>query len=161
MGTSNMNTGPRASVPESSAGTFSLNSALLANGPAFVDIIAYDFNYNVAEVVINFTVSNAPSGAPPPTPTGLTLVAVTTGQSLSIFTTQRATTFSHLGVQQDPALLVVDGQSVNLLAAPPNSTLFVQSSWTAVPGAAGYKVYRSFSAAGPFVVVAQRSTNVY
>ena len=160
MRTSNMNTGPQASVPDSSTATFSLNSTLLANGPAFVDIIAYDFNYNVAEVVINFTVSNAPSGAPPPTPTGLTLVAVTTGQSLSIFTTQRATTFSQLGVQQDPALLVVDGQSINLLAAPPNSTLFVQSSWTAVPGAT-YKIYRSFSAAGPFVVVAQRSTNVY
>ena len=157
MRTSNMNTGPQFSTPDSSTTTFTFNSALLANGPAFVDIIAYDFNYNIAEVVINFIVSNAPSGAPPSTPTGLTLVAVTTGQSLSLFTAQRASTFSQLGIPQDPTLLVVDGQSINLLAAPPDSTLFVQASWNAVAGVT-YKIYRSFSAAGPFVVVAQRNT---
>src|SRR5207247_2061012 len=126
--------------------TFSLNSLLLANGPAFVDIITYDFNYNVAEVVINFTVNNPPSGAAPATPTGFNLVAVTTGQSLSLFTAQRATTFSQLGIQQDPALLYVDGQSINLLTAPSDATLFVQASWSSVPTAVGYKIYRSFSA---------------
>lgn len=158
--TSNMNTTPQTSVTDSSTATFLVNSTLLANGPAFVDIITYDFNYNAAEVIINFTVNNAPSGAPPATPTGLTLVAVTTGQSLSLFRTQRATTFSQLGIQQDPTLLYVDGQSINLLAAPSSATLFVQSSWTAVPGAS-YKIYRSFAATGPFVQVAERSTNIY
>ena len=160
MRTSNMNTGPQFSALDVSTATFQLNSTLLANGPAFVDIIAYDFNYNVAEVVINFIVNNAPSGVPPSTPTGLSLVAVTFGQSISLFHTQRATTFSQLGIQQDPALLYVDGQSINILAAPSDSTLFVQVSWNVVAGAT-YKIYRSFSTAGPFVQVAQRSTNVY
>src|SRR3989454_1648375 len=160
MRTSNMNTTPQASVLDNTTATFSVNSTLLANGPAFVDIIAYDFNYNAAEVVINFTVSNPPSGVAPATPAGLTLVAVTTGQSLSLFTTQRATTFAQLGIQQDPSILSVDGQSINLLTAPSNATLFVQASWTAIPGAS-YKIYRSFSATGPFVQVAERSTNIY
>jgi len=160
MRTSNMNTTPQASVTDNSTATFSVNSTLLANGSAFVDIITYDFNYNVAEVVINFTVSNTPAGAAPATPAGLTLVAVTTGQSLSLFTTQRATTYSQLGIQQDPSILSVDGQSINLLTAPSNATLFVQASWTAIPGAS-YKIYRSFSATGPFVQVAERSTNIY
>ena len=161
MRTSNMNTTPQASVLDNTTATFSVNSTLLANGPAFVDIIAYDFNYNAAEVVINFTVSNPPSGVAPATPAGLTLVAVTFGQSLSLFTTQRATTFAQLGIQQDPSILSVDGQSINLLTAPSDATLFVQASWTAVSGAAGYKIYRSFSVAGPFVPVAQRSVNIY
>src|SRR5438552_3032992 len=160
MRTSNMNTTPQASVLDNTTATFSVNSTLLANGPAFVDIIAYDFNYNAAEVVINFTVSNPPSGVAPATPAGLTLVAVTTGQSLSLFTTQRATTFAQLGIQQDPSILSVGGQSINLLTAPSNATLFVQASWTAIPGAS-YKIYRSFSATGPFVQVAERSTNIY
>ncbi|TMJ08863.1 MAG: carboxypeptidase regulatory-like domain-containing protein [Bacillati bacterium ANGP1] len=160
MRTSNMNTTPQASVLDNTTATFSVNSTLLANGPAFVDIIAYDFNYNAAEVVINFTVSNPPSGVAPVTPAGLTLVAVTTGQSLSLFTTQRATTFAQLGIQQDPSILSVDGQSINLLTAPSNATLFVQASWTAIPGAS-YKIYRSFSATGPFVQLAERSTNIY
>src|SRR5207249_560201 len=90
----------------------------------------------------------------------LTLVAVTTGQSLSLFTTQRATTFAQLGIQQDPSILSVGGQSINLLTAPSNATLFVQASWTAIPGAS-YKIYRSFSATGPFVQLAERSTNIY
>jgi len=157
MRISNMNTTPQPPVTDSINATFSLNSTLLANGPAFVDIITYDFNYNAAEVVINFTVNNAPSGAAPATPTGFNLVAVTTGQSLSLFTAQRATTFSQLGIQQDPALLYVDGQSINLLTAPSDTTLFVQASWSSVPTAVGYKIYRSFSATGPFVPVAQRS----
>src|SRR5438093_3535091 len=161
MRTSNMTTTPQASVLDNTTATFSVNSTLLANGPAFVDIIAYDFNYNAAEVVINFTVSNPPSGVAPATPAGLTLVAVTFGQSLSLFTTQRATTFAQLGIQQDPSILSVDGQSINLLTAPSDATLFVQASWTAVSGAAGYKIYRSFSVAGPFVPVAQRSVNIY
>ena len=160
MRTSNMNTTPQASVLDNTTATFSVNSTLLANGPAFVDIIAYDFNYNAAEVVINFTVSNPPSGVAPATPAGLTLVAVTTGQSLSLFTTQRATTFAQLGIQQDPSILSVGGQSINLLTAPSNATLFVQASWTAIPGAS-YKIYRSFSATGPFVQLAERSTNIY
>src|SRR5437867_3870172 len=160
MRTSNMNTTPQASVLDNTTATFSVNSTLLANGPAFVDIIAYDFNYNAAEVVINFTVSNPPSGVAPATPAGLTLVAVTFGQSLSLFTTQRATTFAQLGIQQDPSILSVDGQSINLLTAPSNATLFVQASWTAIPGAS-YKIYRSFSATGSFVQLAERSTNIY
>src|SRR5438876_5683599 len=48
MRTSNMNTTPQASVLDNTTATFSVNSTLLANGPAFVDIIAYDFNYNAA-----------------------------------------------------------------------------------------------------------------
>src|SRR2546430_737355 len=161
MRISNMNPTPQQPpVTDSINATFTLNSTLLANGPAFVDIITYDFNYNVAEVVINFTVNNAPLGTAPATPTGFTLVAVTFGQSLSLFTTQRATTFSQLGIQQDPSILSVNGQSINLLTAPSNATLFVQASWTAIPGAS-YKIYRSFSATGPFVQVAERSTNIY
>src|SRR5437879_7732659 len=107
MRTRNLRPLPQASVLDNTTATFSVNSTLLANGPAFVDIIAYDFNYNAAEVVINFTVSNPPSGVAPATPAGLTLVAVTTGQSLSLFTTQRATrSEEHTSELQSPMYLV-------------------------------------------------------
>jgi carboxypeptidase family protein len=155
--TSNMNALPQASIADSSTATLTLNSTLLADGAAFVDIIAYDLNNNAAELVVGFTVNNASSGAPPGMPSNLSLVAVTTGQSLALFRTQRASTFSTLGVPQDPTVLSVNGHSVSLLAAPPNSTLFVNVTWIAVSSAVGYKVYRSFSAAGPFVQVAQFS----
>ena len=155
--TSNMNAFLKSSVTDSSTATFPLDSTLLANGAAFVDIITYDLNNNAAELVVGFTVNNASSGAASGTPSNLSLVAVTTGQSLSLFRTQRASTFSTLGVQQDPTVLSVSGHSVSLLAAPPNSTLFVNVAWIAVSNAVGYKVYRGFSGAGPFVQVAQFS----
>lgn len=158
---SNMSALPEVSVTDSSTAVFTLNSTALANGPGFVDIIAYDLNYNIAELLIGFTVSNPVAGGPPATPTGLSLIAVTTGQSLGLFAAQRATIFSKLGLKQDPNLLNVRGRSVNLLSAPPDATLFVEVTWNAVPGAVGYKIYRSFNAAGPFVQLAQRNSNLY
>lgn len=56
---------PQSSIRDSSAAAFSLNSSALANGPAFVDIIAYDSNQNVAELVVNFTVNNSAPGSAP------------------------------------------------------------------------------------------------
>ncbi len=159
--TSNMNALPQASAADSSSATFPLVSTSLANGPAFVDLIAYDLNQNAAETVISFTVNNAVSGSPPPTPTGLFLTAVTTGQSLSLFTAQRTKVLSALGIKQDPNILRVGGRSINLLAAPSNATLFIEATWNAVAGAGGYKIFRSFSATGPFVQVAQRTSTIY
>src|SRR5437867_2064643 len=149
--TSNMNALPQASVADMESATFTLNSTLLANGAAFVDIITYDLNQNVAELVVGFKVNNAVSGSAPATP-GVFLVAVTTGQSLGLFSAQRAQRFSALRLTQDPNLIKVNGRSLNLLTAPSNSTLFVQVQWSNV-GAVGYKVFRSFSAAGPFVQI--------
>src|SRR5207249_874358 len=134
---------------QTTSANFTLNSTLLANGAAFVDIITYDLNQNVAEFVVGFTVNNAVSGSPPATP-GVFLTAVTTGQSLGLFSAQRAQRFSTLHLTQDPNLMKVNGRSINLLTAPSNATLFVQVQWSNV-GAVGYKVFRSFSAAGPFV----------
>lgn len=145
---------PGEAVDVNSA-AFTLTSTALANGPAFVDIIAYDLNQNAAELMLSFTVSNTPSGTPPAIPTGLSLEAVTTGQSLGLFSAQRAQLFSSIGITQDPRILRVGGHSVSLLSAPSNATLFVEAQWNAVTGATGYKVFRSFSAGGPFVQVAQ------
>ncbi len=159
--TGNMNAFPQQPVADSSSATFPLVSTTLANGPAFVDLIAYDLNQNAAEMIIRFTVNNTVSGGPPATPTGLSLLAVTTGQSLSLFTAQRTKVFSALGIKQDPNILNVAGRSVNLLSAPSNATLFVGVTWTGVAGASGYKVFRSFSASGPFVQVAQTTSTIY
>ena len=145
---------PGEAVDVSSA-LFTLTSTALANGPAFVDIIAYDLNQNAAELMVGFTVSNAPSGSAPATPTGFTLEAVTSGQSFGLFSTQRAQLFSTLGIRQDPHILTIGGRSISILSAPANSTLFVEVLWTAVTGATGYKVFRSFSSGGPFVQIAQ------
>ncbi len=159
---SNMDAFSRFPIEDSSAATVTLNSTFLANGPSFVDIIAYDLNQNAAELIIGFTVNNGVAGGPPATPTGLTLTAVTTGQSLSLFRTQRAELFSKLGVRENPNTLTVPGRApINLLTAPANATLFVEAAWNAVAGAVGYKVYRSFSAAGPFVQVAQMNSTLY
>jgi len=157
--TSNMNALPQASVADMSSANFTLNSTLLANGAAFVDIITYDLNQNVAEFVVGFTVNNAVSGSPPATP-GVFLTAVTTGQSLGLFSAQRAQRFSTLHLTQDPNLMKVNGRSINLLTAPSNATLFVQVQWSNV-GAVGYKVFRSFSAAGPFVQIAESNGSFY
>ncbi len=157
----NMNALPQASVTDTSTVVFTLNSAALANGSGFVDIIAYDLNQNLAEWVIGFTVNNAVSGTPPAVPTGLALVAVTTGQSLSLFTAQRAQRFSTLGITQDPNVLNVNGRSINLLTAPSNATLFVESSWNPQADAVGYRVFRSSAATGPFVQVAERNSTFY
>src|SRR5438552_9897895 len=148
-----MNALPQASVADMSSANFTLNSTLLANGAGFVDIIAYDLNKNVAELVVGFQVSNAVSGSPPPTP-GIFPIAVTTGQSLGLFTTQRVQRFSSLGITQDPHLVKVGSRSINLLTAPSNATLYVAVQWTNV-GAVGYKVFRSFSSGGGFVQIAQ------
>lgn len=158
----NMNALPQASVTDSStAGPFTLNSTALANGSGFVDVIAYDLNQNLAEWVIGFTVNNAVTGTPPATPTGLALVAVTTGQSLNLFTAQRAQRFSTLGITQDPNILNVGGHSINLMTAPSNATLFVESTWNAQADAVGYRVFRSSSAMGPFIQVAERNSTFY
>ena len=157
--TSNMNALPQASVADMSSANFTLNSTLLANGAAFVDIITYDLNQNVAEFVVGFTVNNAVSGSPPATP-GVFLTAVTTGQSLGLFSAQRAQRFSTLHLTQDPNLMKVNGRSINLLTAPSNATLFVQVQWSNV-GAVGYNVFRSFSAAGPFVQIAESNGSFY
>src|SRR5437667_8179194 len=99
--TSNMNALPQASIADTGSANFTLNSTLLANGAAFVDIITYDLNQNVAEFVVGFTVNNAVSGSPPATP-GVFLTAVTTGQSLGLFSAQRAQRFSTLHLTADP-----------------------------------------------------------
>ena len=151
--TSNMNALPQASVADATSATFALNSTLLANGAGFVDMIAYDLNQNVAELVVNFQVRNAVSGSLPSTP-GIFPIAVTTGQSLGLFTTQRVQRFSSLGITQDPHLVTVGGRSINLLTAPSNATLYVEVRWNDV-GAVGYKVFRSFSGGGGFVQIAQ------
>src|SRR5437867_1890565 len=145
--TSNMNALPQASVADMSSATFTLNSALLANGAAFVDIIAYDLNQNVAELVVGFQASNAVSSGRPQTP-GIFPIAITTGQSLGLFSAQRAQRFSALRLTQDPNLVKVGSRSINLLAAPSNATLYVEVQWSDV-GAVGYKVFRSFTSAGP------------
>src|SRR5256712_247134 len=108
--TSNMSALPEASVADTVSSTFTLNSTFLANGAAFIDIITYDLNQNVAELVVGFVVTNAVSGSPPPTPPGIFPIAVTTGQSLSLFTAQRAQRFSALRIGQDPNLVKVSGR---------------------------------------------------
>lgn len=154
----NVNALPQSSFADSSTANVSLDSTKLANGPAFVDIISYDLNQNVAEYLVSFTVNNSVSGSPPTVPTGLSLAAVTTGQSLSLFTTQRAQVFSTLGIKQDPTVLNVQGRTIHILTAPSNATLFVQVSWNPVVGASGYKVYRGFNA-GSLAPVAQVPTS--
>src|SRR5439155_26333034 len=91
----------------------------------FVDIIAYDLNQNVAELVVGFQVRNAVSGTLPSTP-GIFPIAVTTGQSLGLFTTQRVQRFSDLRIAQDPHLVKLGSRSINLLTAPSNATLYVE-----------------------------------
>ncbi len=161
MRTSNMDVPPQQSVADSSSATFPLVSTALANGPAFVDLITYDLNQNAAEMNIRFTVNNTVSGGPPATPTGGFFLAVTTGQRVGIFAAQRAQIFSALRITENANILRVGGRSINLLSAPTNATLFVEATWSAVPGAAGYKVLRSFSASGPFVQIAQVTSTVY
>src|SRR2546426_2462770 len=159
--TSNMSALPEASVADTVSSTFTLNSTFLANGAAFIDIITYDLNQNVAELVVGFVVTNAVSGSPPPTPPGIFPIAVTTGQSLSLFTAQRAQRFSALRIGQDPNLVKVSGRAINLLSAPSNATLFIQVQWNAASGAVGYKVFRSLNASGPFMQMAETSLLFY
>src|SRR5437867_1927733 len=152
--TSNMNALPQASIADTGSATFTLNSTLLANGAAFVDIIAYDLNQNVAELVVGFQASNAVSSGRPQTP-GIFPIAITTGQSLGLFSAQRAQRFSALRLTQDPNLVKVGSRSINLLAAPSNATLYVEVQWSAVTGAVGYKVYRSFTSSGPYAQIGE------
>ena len=159
--TGNLNALPQTEFVDTGTANTTLISTALANGPGFVDIIAYDLNQNAAELIVAFTVNNPASGSAPATPTGFFVEAVTTGQSLGLFSTRRAQLFSTLGIRQDPHIITVGSRSINILAAPSNATLFVEPAWNAVTGATGYKVYRSSSGAGPFVLVAQVTTTFY
>jgi hypothetical protein len=145
---------------DTSTASTTLNSTAIANGPAFIDIITYDLNQNAAELVLHFTVGNPVLGAPPATPTGLSVLAVTFGRSLGLFRTQRTQRFNQLGISQDPYVLTVGSRSINLLTAPSGATLVVEPSWTAVAGVS-YKVFRSSSPGGPFSQVAQVSSGFY
>jgi len=148
---------------DSSSGNFALRSGALANGPAFIDIIAYDLNNNVAEWVFDILVNQSTTASyPPNAPTGLTITAVTTGQSLGLFTSKRSGVFSTLQIKRDPGLLSLPGRrSINLMAAPSNATLFIETAWNPGFGAALYKVYRSFNPVGPFTQIAEVTSTVY
>ncbi len=148
------------SASDTSAATVVWNTTLNANGPSFVNIIAYDNNYNVAEWSIPVTVANT-GGSPPAAPASVYATAVTFGRPVSIFQARllqaqrqaRAARMSELG--RDPGVVSLGGgRFLNIKAAPPDSTLLVYVLWSPVPGAVGYKVYRSFSAGGPFVLLA-------
>ena len=153
--TSTMSALPQTELVDTATANLTLISTALTNGPGFVDIITYDLNQNAAELIVNFTVMNTLSGTPPAPPAGISMFAVTTGQSLGLFSTRRAQLFTQLGVNQNPSILRVGGSSINIQTAPSNATLFVEARWSPVTGATGYKVFRSPNATGPFIPVAQ------
>lgn len=142
-----------ASFSDTPTASVSWNTATRANGPTFINIIAYDNNHNVAEWNFPVTVSNT-GGAVPATPAAVWATAVTFGQTLGTFRAQRveAAAGGRLG---DPHLLPLrDGRSIDIQAAPADASLFVYVMWAPVTGATGYRVYRSFSDTGPFTLLA-------
>lgn len=146
---------PNGSVSDSSSVMVTWNTTLNANGTSFVNIIAYDNNYNVGEWPIPVTISNVPSGSPPGPPASVHATALTFGRPLNVFRAQREAMVRSGRLRQDPNRLQLrDGRFVDIQAAPSDSTLFVYVLWSPVTGATGYKIYRAFSAAGPFTLLA-------
>jgi hypothetical protein len=146
---------PNGSASDISSVTVTWNTTHNASGPNFVNIIAYDNNWNVAEWSIPVTVAN-PGGTAPDAPTSVFATAVTFGRPLNVFTAQRQVRANRMAAMgRDPSVVPLrDGRYLDIKAAPPDSTLFVYVLWTPMPGAVGYKVYRSFSPEGPFVLLA-------
>jgi hypothetical protein len=151
---------PNAGFVDTPTGTVSWNTATRANGPTFINIIAYDNNHNVAEWNFPVTVSNV-GGAVPGVPTPVWATAVTFGQTLGTFRTQREQSTAAGRLRGDPHLLPLrDGRSIDIQAAPAGASLFVYVMWAPVTGAAGYRVYRSFSPGGPFTLLADAGPGI-
>lgn len=151
---------PNAAASDTHTATVTWNTATRGNGPTFINIIAYDNNHNVAEWNFPVTVSNV-GGAVPGTPTLVWATAVTFGQTLGTFRTQREQAAAAGRLRGDPHLLPLrDGRSIDIQAAPADASLFVYVMWAPVTGATGYRVYRSFSPGGPFTLLADAGPGI-
>lgn len=140
---------------DTSSATVTWTTTSNANGANFVNIIAYDNNYNLVEWSIPVTISNAPAGSVPAAPASTFATAVTFGRPVNVFRAQREALARAGLLREDPRRLpLLQGRFLDIQAAPPDSTLFVYILWSPVAGATGYKVYRSFSAGGPFTLLA-------
>ncbi len=146
---------PNFSRSDAASVTVSWLTTSNANGASFVDILAYDNNNNLAEWSVPVTVNNGPSGGVPGAPASVFATAVTFGRPLNTFFAQRQAMARANQLRGDPGKLSLpNGRFLDIQAAPSDSTLFVYVQWLPVSGAAGYKVYRSFAASGPFPILA-------
>jgi hypothetical protein len=151
-----------AEFHDADRGRVTWDTTTRGNGPTFINIIAYDNNHNVAEWNFPVTVSNT-GGAVPGRPDLVWATAVTFGQTLGTFRTQREQAAAAGRLRGDPHLLPLrDGRSIDIQAAPADASLFVYVMWAPAPfaGGKGFRVYRSFSAGGPFTLLADAGTGM-
>ncbi|MCK4260619.1 MAG: S8 family serine peptidase [Halanaerobiales bacterium] len=140
--------------------SFTINTALYANGESFIDILVYDVNDNVARLKIPVIFENAIGfGFIPETPEWWGCMAVTFGESLGLYRENRGQIFERLNKSEDPNILLINGKEFNICSAPEDSTIAVILDWDDSydqdgNSAIGYKVFRSFSPIGPFEEIA-------
>jgi hypothetical protein len=132
-----------------------------ANGSSFINIIAYDNNWNAAEWNFPVTISNAPAGSVPAAPASRFATSVTFGPQIGGFVARRQEMARAGRLRGNPGVLPLrNGRSLEIMTAPANSTLWVYVLWSPVAGATGYRVYRSFSAGGPFTLLSDARTGI-
>lgn len=150
---------PNAVFTDTSSANVTWATTTNANGSSFINIIGYDNNYNVAEWMIPVTINNSVSGGVPSPPSSVYATAITFGRSLNEFRLGREMSAKAGRLRGDPRRLpLLRERFVDIQAAPSDSTLFVYVLWSPVSGATGYRVYRSFSASGPFTLLADAGT---
>jgi len=114
------------------------------NGPFKFTMVAFDLNNNRSELTLNINVDNPVYGAKPATPTEFASVGVTMGLELM---------WSGGKSKKDLEIIKLKDDE-GALAAPEGSTLYIELGWDKIEGALGYRIYRSFSANGPFELIA-------
>lgn len=137
---------PAQAVADGTDGSvsFNLNTALYPNGRQILRVLAYDDNGNAALLRLPTEVSNLPAGsAQPKEMTPIEITSYTFGQNIGFYQYQQADFADRKGIRTGQ--LELPGRTLDLMAAPPNSNLFVSLKWTMVEGADGFSVYRSLN----------------
>jgi hypothetical protein len=126
---------------------FSWNSASYMPPPSnsYLYIVAYDVNFNRTEKIIRLLTSED-IGAELSSPTNTFAFSYTYYQDLEIMAKKQQEEFKRTGVRYESNhLQLPGGRSVDLRAVPSDTTIFVIIEWDQVPGADGYRIYRSAS----------------
>lgn len=130
--------------------SYTLNPGAFGPGSSYLHVVAYDAQYNAAQLIIPFTIPPNPDadGEPLPAPAGLDVTAftfLTSNQSLSV---------EALGALADALSLsgVILGYLDPELIPPYNRWIVLR--WEPVPGATGYRIYRRAEGSNERAVVA-------
>lgn len=127
-------------------GSVTIDTTLYPDGPTYLRVLAYDRNENTTLYIVPIVIDNTVNDdTVPEAISSLQVYSITLGQNIGYYSAGREKLYEEMDVEGDPSILELSsGKKIDLEAAPPDATLFIELEWDPVENADGYKVYRSF-----------------